>query len=125
MLSKTVSTAISAFVLVMPVLFTTSLIMSSLIKMSSLTRHKTAEPDPAGTANLMIRLGLQRCQADAHPRRQHQFRIVPKSLLEIRDRHRYCDCNSQIRATLWHHCKFIHFGVVCTAPDPHLHRLPV
>ncbi len=32
MLSKTVSTAISALVLVIPVLFTTSLIMSSLIK---------------------------------------------------------------------------------------------
>src|SRR5216684_8587836 len=35
MLSKTVSTAISALVLVMPVLFTTSLMMSSLIKVSS------------------------------------------------------------------------------------------
>src|SRR5262252_7552163 len=38
MLSKTVSTAISALVLVMPVLFTTSLMMSSLIK-SRLHRH--------------------------------------------------------------------------------------
>src|SRR5580658_5118673 len=36
MLSKTVSTAISALVLVMPVLFTTSLIMSSLITVSPL-----------------------------------------------------------------------------------------
>ncbi len=33
MLSKTVSTAISAFVFVMPVLLTTSLMMSSLIKL--------------------------------------------------------------------------------------------
>ncbi|PYT18600.1 MAG: hypothetical protein DMG59_03610 [Acidobacteria bacterium] len=51
MLSTTVSTAISAFVFVMPVRLTTSLIMSSLIKAASCA------------ANLMIGLGLLHCQA--------------------------------------------------------------
>src|SRR4051812_26831832 len=41
--SKTVSTAISAFVLVMPVRFTTSLMMSSLIK-TALLAHRLGQP---------------------------------------------------------------------------------
>ena len=51
MLSKTVSTAISAFVFVMPVRLTTSLMMSSLIKAS-----------PPNLAKPMIGLGLWGCQ---------------------------------------------------------------
>ena len=41
MLSKTVSTAISALVLVIPVRFTTSLMMSSLIKCAPLASAQT------------------------------------------------------------------------------------
>ena len=56
MLSNTVSTAISAFVLVMPVRFTTSLMMSSLIKTAS---------SHTASVNLMIGLNLFPCQAIA------------------------------------------------------------
>src|ERR1700691_2417356 len=56
MLSKTVSTAISALVLVIPVLLTTSLMMSSLITVSPSAAPKVG-------ANLMIGLGLLTCQA--------------------------------------------------------------
>jgi gamma-glutamylcyclotransferase (GGCT)/AIG2-like uncharacterized protein YtfP len=49
MLSKTVSTAISAFVLVMPVLFTTSLMMSSFIKAASSKLHDRIEVIPVSS----------------------------------------------------------------------------
>src|ERR1035441_4606134 len=68
--SKTVSTAISALVLVMPVRFTTSLMMSSLIKTASWSRRGTLFI-PA-SVNHMIRLNLFPCQArgtDARARR--------------------------------------------------------
>src|SRR6266481_7302325 len=59
--SKTVSTAISAFVLVMPVRLTTSLMMSSLIKRASSSGHG-ANFHPA-SVNHMIGLNLSSCQA--------------------------------------------------------------
>src|ERR1022692_3486183 len=71
MLSKTVSTAISALVFVIPVLLTTSLIMSSLIKVPLLAglvllrigNAPNEAPDTCGTgANFMIGLGLYPCQ---------------------------------------------------------------
>src|SRR5258707_101586 len=61
MLSKTVSTAISAFVLVIPVLLTTSLMMSSLINFAS-------------SVNFMIGLGLPHCQGTAPMIDSHLFR---------------------------------------------------
>src|SRR6202044_442576 len=76
MLSKTVSTAISALVLVIPVLLTTSLIMSSLITLSPSAAPKVG-------ANLMIGLGLGTCQAAekvANPRRV----LSPSSLQHYR-----------------------------------------
>src|SRR5947209_20423707 len=59
--SKTVSTAISALVLVMPVRLTTSLMISSLIKTALLVRDG-AKLVPA-SVNHMIRLNLSTCQA--------------------------------------------------------------
>src|SRR5258708_23152346 len=61
MLSKTVSTAISAFVLVMPVRFTTSLMMSSLINEAS-SRIFWARLQPVCARNFMIGLDLVACQ---------------------------------------------------------------
>src|SRR5579872_1067818 len=61
-LSKTVSTAISALVLVIPVRFTTSLMMSSLIKTASFDVQARGDLLPA-SFNHMIRLDLISCQA--------------------------------------------------------------
>ena len=45
MLSNTASTAISAFIFVMPVLYTTSLTMSSLIKVASYSQPTSLPPE--------------------------------------------------------------------------------
>src|ERR1700733_14181091 len=72
MLSKTVSTAISALVLVIPVLFTTSFMMSSLITVSPSGAPKVG-------ANLMIGLGLGSCQAATKDDRAGRARIAALS----------------------------------------------
>src|SRR5579864_4478454 len=91
MLSKTVSTAISAFVFVIPVLLTTSLMISSLITASPLRYvwHGLKTDSPPGAtarleegANPMIGLGLIACQAG--PAVCHRNHIHAESRVERR-----------------------------------------
>ena len=77
MLSKTVSTAISALVFVMPVLLTTSLMMSSLIN-ACLRKFQTGPEGRIRRDNkLMIGLALGDCQGAALERGQ---RFLPHCL---------------------------------------------
>jgi len=68
--SKTVSTAISAFVLVIPVRLTTSLMMSSLIKQPPGNRFKVTAVFAPSRAISMIRSKLAACQPGCRERLQ-------------------------------------------------------
>src|SRR5690349_9635341 len=105
--SKTVSTAISALVFVMPVRLTTSLMISSLIKTASFS-GTGANLVPA-SVNHMLGLNLSSCQARS-PRVCDERRVPPRLRpLRHRSDHRHrAGCR---RVAPWPHGELIHLGL--------------